>query len=196
MQRFLRWIRFNLMYLRRPPWDTGVSPPEPLSFLQQHRPGRALDMGCGTGTNLLTMARAGWQVTGVDFALHAVNKARRRLQVAGCTGSVRLGDASRVDDLTGPFDLVLDIGCYHGLPAGSRNRYRQNLLRLLAPGGRFLLYAHLTEDHSASVGLQPEEITALNDTLACLDRQDGLDRWGRTTAWFTFAGQEAVGATG
>lgn len=187
MQRFFRWMRFNLMYLRRPPWDTGVPPPELLAFLEDNPPGRALDLGCGSGTNLLAMAQAGWQVTGIDFALRAVRKARRRLQAAGCQGSVQLGDASRAETTAGPFDLVLDIGCYHSLPEDSRTRYRQNLTRLLAPNGRFLLYAHLTADENASVGLHPNDIRAFQERLVCLDRKDSLDRWGRTTAWFTYA---------
>ena len=64
-----RRIYFNLLYLfTRPPWDTGVSPPELYDFIENHEPGRAIDIGCGTGTNVITLAQAGWQVTGVDFA--------------------------------------------------------------------------------------------------------------------------------
>ena len=47
----MRRIFFELRYLLGDvPWDTGVSPPELLDFLDRHPPGRALDLGCGTGT--------------------------------------------------------------------------------------------------------------------------------------------------
>jgi hypothetical protein len=44
----MNWVRrlnFNLLYLFNPPWDSGISPPELLDFLQDHKPGRALDLG-------------------------------------------------------------------------------------------------------------------------------------------------------
>lgn len=73
-----RWIRFNLLSLGRPPWDTGVSPTELNAYLSSNEPGRALDVGCGTGTNLLTMAQKGWEVVGMDIAWLSVVRARRK----------------------------------------------------------------------------------------------------------------------
>jgi len=64
----LRRINFNLWYFRRPPWDRGISPPELFDFISKHPAGRAIDLGCGTATNVITLAQNGWQVTGIDFA--------------------------------------------------------------------------------------------------------------------------------
>jgi methylase of polypeptide subunit release factors len=73
----MRKLFFNLAYLQKPVWDTGISPPELLDFIANHNPGRALDLGCGTGTNSITLAKHGWEVTGVDFVKRAINLARR-----------------------------------------------------------------------------------------------------------------------
>lgn len=55
------WYRMNpiiyrLLYrLTRPPWDTGITPPEVVATFAEGDlpPGPALDLGCGTGTNVI-----------------------------------------------------------------------------------------------------------------------------------------------
>ncbi len=187
MQRILRWLSFNWKYFGKPPWDTGVSPPELIEFIKTHSPGRALDLGCGTGTNLLTLAQAGWKVVGVDFALRAVGEARQKLAQAELPGQVYLGDVARQEEVQGTFDLVLDIGCYHSLPQDSRLRYRENLERRLKKEGFFLMYAHMArDDPSAPVGLTEQEVRDFASRLKLISRQDSQDRWGRSAAWFQF----------
>lgn len=184
-QRFQRWLRFNWMYLGSPPWDTGISPPELMAFIATHSPGRALDLGCGTGTNLVSLAKAGWAVVGVDFALKATETAKKKLRRAGIPGQVIQGDVTRVDLPGAAFDLVLDIGCFHGLPAASQARYIQNLPGLLANGGTFLVYLHLMHA-PGRVGVTEDEIAEIGKSLQPVSRTDSLDRFGRQASWLTF----------
>jgi methylase of polypeptide subunit release factors len=79
----LQKLWFNLAYYQKPVWDTGVSPQELLDFIASQVPGNALDLGCGTGTNVVTLAQSRWQVTGVDFAPRAIRIAKKRLNVLG-----------------------------------------------------------------------------------------------------------------
>lgn len=181
-----RW-RFALMYLGSPPWDTGITPPELESFIASHPPGRAIDLGCGTGTNLAALGRAGWQVTGVDFAPRAVSEARRKLRLEGVAGDLRVGNVVCPEAVRGRYDLVLDIGCYHALGRAEREAYRKNLLEILAPGGHFLIYAHLRPSSCAGgTGINAEDTDSFQGFLALENRQDSQDRWGRPAVWLCY----------
>ena len=141
----IRRLHFELRYLLgAAPWDTGISPPELMSFIRSNPAGTGLDMGCGTGTNALTLARHGWKVTGVDFSTQAIARARRKARKEGLEITFVQGDVSALDELEGPFDLCLDIGCYHSLSASIREGYAERLGRLLRRGGTYLLYSFLS----------------------------------------------------
>jgi methylase of polypeptide subunit release factors len=45
--------------------------------------GRALDLGCGTGTDTIYLATHGWDVSGVDMTSRALAIARRDGAAAG-----------------------------------------------------------------------------------------------------------------
>ena len=186
-----RWLRFNLRYLEKPPWDTGVSPPELEAFLNDALPGNALDLGCGTGTNLWRMAQAGWSVTGVDLAWLPVWRARRKLRQVGVSGRVLCGGVTANLGLEGPYDLVLDIGCYHNLSREERQIYQKKVAYWLRGGGTFLLYAHQRREPRAAHGIDPHDLEGFARTLTLVwERSNGETRpdgcRGRLSTWARF----------
>ena len=190
-EKFWHWVRFNLLYLGRPPWDTGVSPPELKSFLLSTDPGRALDVGCGTGTNLLTMAKAGWYVFGVDISFISVFRARAKLWRAGAPGKVIHGDITGGLTFQAPFDFVLDIGCYHALSAHGRRGYHNNLRGWLAPNGIYLLYAHRRTSPDQKHGITPGDMEEFQRYLKLHWREDSQEKrpdggGGRPSTWARF----------
>jgi SAM-dependent methyltransferase len=146
-------------------------------------PGRALDLGCGTGTNVLYLAERGWQVTGVDFIGRAIAQARRKLR--GHEAQLLVGDVTRLTalPLNGPYDLALDMGCFHSLPEAGRPRYAAGLAQCLTPGAVYLLYAWQPAPGSAA-GLTREEVAA---TFAPYLSLTGYEQGtGRPSAWYYF----------
>ncbi len=129
----LQRLFFQFSYYRKPPWDTGISPPELIEFIESHPPGRAIDIGCGTGTNVITLARSGWIVTGVDFTPRAVHLARQKIKAAAVRAEISVNDATKLNGIPGPFDLALDIGCFHSLGRSDQGKYLDQLDRILAP---------------------------------------------------------------
>ena len=149
--------------------------------------GRALDLGCGTATNVITLAQHGWQVTGVDFAWAGIRMARRKAKRAGVDVDLRVGDVTRQGVADGIYDLVLDIGCFHSLTPEGRVAYLRNLGRLMAPGGAFLLYASVRADDEVDArGVPESELTALSEVMELVSREDGTNRGRRPSAWLTF----------
>src|SRR5574341_421543 len=133
---------FALWYLLfKPPWDSGIPAPELVRAIANRPPGRALDLGCGTGTNVRYLAEHGWQATGIDFAPNAIAKARRKLGHLSAT--LLVGDTTQLErlPLPGPFDLALDMGCFPSLSDAGRKRYAAGLKRWMALGSLYLLYA-------------------------------------------------------
>ncbi|MBO0684798.1 MAG: methyltransferase domain-containing protein, partial [Candidatus Dormibacteraeota bacterium] len=61
-----------------PRWDQEAPAPEVVELAGQLSVGRALDLGCGTGTNSLHLAQQGWSVVGLDFSSTAIERARER----------------------------------------------------------------------------------------------------------------------
>jgi cyclopropane fatty-acyl-phospholipid synthase-like methyltransferase len=186
----MQWVHrlhFELSYLMGiAPWDSGVSPPELIGFLDSHPPGRAIDIGCGTGTNAIAMARRGWDVTGIDFSTRAIRAARRKARLARVSASFERADVSGLADLTGPFDFALDIGCYHSLGLTQQLAYARDLARLLRPGGPFLLYGFIDVQPGSDSTLLSEP--ALNErfgrTFELRAYVQGTDR-NRPSAWAT-----------
>src|SRR5436305_11263245 len=78
MRVFYQWRYFT----GKTPWDTNVTPPEVVEWVEHEDAprGRALDLGCGTGTNALYLAQHGFEVVGVDFVSRAIATARRKAQ--------------------------------------------------------------------------------------------------------------------
>ena len=185
MSNLFRRIKFDLSYwFSSPPWDSGISPPELYDFMANHPAGRALDIGCGTGTNLITLVNAGWQAEGFDFAPRAVHIAKRKLQKAGVHSRVFTDDATQMKNVIPPFDLALDLGCFHGIE--NKADYLTHLTRILTPGGFWLMYGFLKPDTlQPGPGLADADLDLIQrHHLTLVSRKDGWDKRERPSAWF------------
>jgi SAM-dependent methyltransferase len=136
------WLayRLGLTVWRRP------SPPADLVALVEGpgslAAGRALDLGCGTGTDTIYLATHGWDVTGVDMVPKALAIARSDAAAAGVVPRLVQGDVTRLQNLGvgAGYTLVVDFGCFHTLPDDRRSAYVAGVSQAAAPGATLLLY--------------------------------------------------------
>lgn len=143
---------YDLMYRTWAPWDSvGVrSDLEVLLARPDVTPQRFpkwIDLGCGTGANVVHLARHGFEAWGVDFSEVAVRKARRRAEEAGVSARFVVGDltAPEIDGAVPPFDGILDFGTLDDLAGEDRVRMAATITRLARPGSLFLEYCFFGE---------------------------------------------------
>lgn len=125
-------------------WAVNGASPRVLRYLQRVAEivpgGRLLDLGCGEGRHCLAAAQLGFTVTGVDFEPLALERARRLIP-AEWQGRIdlRVGDVLNLPLADACADVVVDYGCLHHQRKADWPRYKESLLRVLAPRGFYLL---------------------------------------------------------
>jgi SAM-dependent methyltransferase len=104
-------------------------------------PRRGLDVGCGTARNTLYLAELGLEMTGFDSSTVAIEMGRRRVAEAGVEVDLRVHDLqSGLPAGDCEVDVLTDVFVYkHQLQPDVRRRYRAEIDRVLAPGGRVLI---------------------------------------------------------
>ena len=130
------------------PWDTGEPDNHLVEFVRSGAvaPGRALDVGCGTGTDALWLAGWGFTVLGVDVASVAIEKARAKAAAAKLDCRFETLDFLNDSVSGGPFDFVFDRGCFHVFDKREeRERFAARVASVLAPEGRWLSLIGSTE---------------------------------------------------
>jgi SAM-dependent methyltransferase len=116
----------------------------------------ALDVGCGNGRNLVYLAlEHSMSGTGIDISSAAIAQAKRasqKLPISYQVGSI--GETLPVEDQSQ--DLVLDMMTSHFLNANQRITLRDEIHRVLVPGGWLFMKTFLKDDDQHTVRLLKE----------------------------------------
>jgi cyclopropane fatty-acyl-phospholipid synthase-like methyltransferase len=174
-----------------------VTPPEVVALIASGRvePGRALDIGCGSGATARHLARHGFAVVGIDFSHAALHRATLAARAENLACLFIRGDATDFRFARVSATLAVDVGCFHSFSPEGRASYRDALAATLAPGGYYLLYTFLCDNcpSFADVGAaEPSretpaityaDIAAFAPYFALRWTGHGEDR-ARHSAWF------------
>ena len=125
------------------PWDRSGASPQLARWLDNDsiQPGQSIAVpGCGSGHDVLALARHGCAVIAIDYALAAVTLTRDRVAAAGAKAMVVQADVLEWQPAL-PLDAVYEQTCWCALHPDHWIAYADQLQRWLRPGGRLLLLA-------------------------------------------------------
>ncbi len=145
------------------PWDCGTPAPELVEYFANltELPTRALEIGCGTGTNAIWMAQQGVTVVATEISPTAVESAKKKVSKAGVNVDFLLSDivekAPR-SDMT--FDFVFDRGVYHVMAPEHREVFIDRVAAALDDDGYWLCLAGSADEKRLPEEKGPPQLKA------------------------------------
>jgi len=131
---------FDELYTGIPPWDVGRPQQEFVALADRGEiVSPVLDVGCGTGENILEMAARGYEAAGIDAAPRAIGKAMDRARERGLDVKFLVTDALALATLGRRFRTVIDSGLFHVFDDDERGIFAASVADVLEPGGRYHL---------------------------------------------------------
>lgn len=135
------------------PWDRGAASPQLLAWLGDgslRAAGRRIAVpGCGSGHEVVALARAGFEAIGLDYAPNAVGLARHALAAQGLHAQVLQADVLAWQP-DAPLDAVYEQTCLCALHPDQWVAYAARLHAWLRPGGAlFALFMQARRDSAA-----------------------------------------------
>ena len=103
---------------------------------------------------------------------------------AGVEASFAVDDVTRPESLSGSYDLILDMGCYHSLNPDGKHNYQDMIKERLSPGGTFLLYGFTNHPEGASITENDQE--SFNNFLSEISNTIGGDISQRQSVWLEY----------
>jgi SAM-dependent methyltransferase len=130
------WNKAPLLYSERErysayPWLTKAAE------FDRHKGERVLEIGCGTGCDLLQFAAHGAFPVGIDITPEHLRLARERV---GNLAEVVPGDGANIPFVDASFDYVYSHGVLHHVD--KPRRMVHEIFRVLRPGGRFSVHVY------------------------------------------------------
>ena len=110
--------------------------------------GRLLDLGTGPATQAIELSKLGFQVTATDISENAITRAKSMSKDIEFIVDDILESKLKDDS----FDYIFDRGCFHVLEPSSRQRYVNQISRILRDGGLLFLKTFSTKEPSRGGG--------------------------------------------
>ncbi len=187
MDRIIYTLSYNIA---KQNWDNDTAPKQLLETAAREKTtqGIALDLGCGTGTQAVELAKQGWTVYGIDYVSKAIKIAQNRAFNADLVSNTHfiMADVAKLSTLDIPqLDFSYDLGCLHALKPQKQSRYASGLAKLMRPGTAFLLFAlKFRNEAGFKYGMSHELVEDLFKPYFILESCEENILWDKPGTWF------------
>ena len=156
----------SLRYVNKEKWDTILKaqyekgaynkyPTEPIVVfmaqnyfkIQNRCEVRVLELGCGSGCNLVFLDKERFKAYGIDHSPWAIKISQTLLADNNCSAELTIQCATSLSFADNYFDVCLESNCIHCNTTEDIDLIFKEIHRVLKPGGRF--YGILVSDRSA-----------------------------------------------
>ena len=150
------------------PWELNRPDSHLVRIIEKEivKPCRALEIGCGTGSNAIWLSAGGFKVTAMDFSPLAIEKAKEKARQEGADIKFLVKDFLLEKKAEPEFEFIFDRGCFHSFAdKKDRKAFAKNASRRLKPGGVWFSILGSTDAPPRDEG--PPMRSALDIVLAC-----------------------------
>ncbi|MCK5286949.1 MAG: class I SAM-dependent methyltransferase, partial [Thermodesulfovibrionia bacterium] len=124
-----------------------------------------LEPGCGAGNYVMYLSGKGYKTTGVDFSETAINMARKSSKAKKLDCKFIVADVTKdLSELNTSFDFVYDWELLHHIFPPDREKYINNVYRVVTSGGLYLSVC-FSEDSPQFGGVGKYRKTPLDTVL-------------------------------
>jgi len=129
-------------------WDLGGPTPVFERLASELPKGKICVIGCGRGYDAVTFAKAGFDVTAIDFTETAVMSTRERARKANVELRVLRENIFELpEELYGQYDYIMEYTCFCAISPERRFEYDRVVWQLLKTEGKLLgLFLPLDKD--------------------------------------------------
>lgn len=180
---------FSSVYKGNPPWDIGHTQPV-FKRLAKILPSQSkvLDVGCGTGENILFFAKMGFESTGIDFISEAIDKAITKAKERNLNAKFYVMNALELSRLNQKFNFIIDSGLFHTFSDSERLLFKYSLSKVIFTKGIYYMLCFSDREHSrfGPRRISKEEIydTFNGDwKVISIEPEDFESNFGHAKAW-------------
>jgi SAM-dependent methyltransferase len=148
------------------PWDVKDPAPELVEYFgtltAENKPRNVIEVGCGTGSNALWLAKSGCKVTVTEISPTALESAKTRAKEANLSIDFRLVDICEGAPVpVGSQDFAFDRGVFHVIPVQHRAKFVEVLASTIAAGGHWLSLAGSKDEYRENTDVGPPQLSAV-----------------------------------
>ena len=119
----------------------------------QIKPGKAIDIGCGTGDNVFWLLQNGFDAAGMDYSKTAISRAKQKAATININPEFYVSDILQMEIPGGSYDFVFDRGCFHTFDEDrERSTFAKRVHEALNEDGNWLSLIGSVDDGRLMMG--------------------------------------------